>query len=132
MCSKPLQPKHFLFIVALSLFFSLLLFYTSYCLYSFSAFLSFLTLISSTLLHLLSNLFFFFFSSLYFLLFSSHLLLYSLLLHCLSCSLLLFCFYSSCNSNKCFCNFNIITLFSITYFNNFIASFSLINPSIFT
>ena len=47
----------------------------------------------------------------------------------------LFCFSTSYNSNNCFCNFNIITLFSITCFNNLIASFSptsLINPFIFT
>ena len=116
--------------------FSLLLFF----LYLFLSFFPILLIISTPFL--LSFLLLFLFSTHYlfsFILllcsFSSHLLLYSLLLHSLSCPLLLYCFPTSCNSNNCFCNFNIIMLFSIICFNNLVASSfptPLINSSIFT
>ena len=58
MCPNPLQTKHFLFIITLSLFSCLLISHISYHLYFFSAFLSSLILIFSTLLYLSSILFF--------------------------------------------------------------------------
>ena len=91
----------------------------------FFALFSFFILISSTLLHLSSILFLSTFSSLSFLLLcssSSHLSLFSLLLCSLSCFLLLFWSSTTCNSNIYLCKFNNIMLFSITCFNNLIAS----------
>ena len=77
-CLKPLQTKHFLFCIAISLFLSLLPSYAFCCLHFFSIFLSSFILIYLTFLHSLSILFFFFASSLSCFLLcysSSHLLL---------------------------------------------------------
>ena len=90
-----------------------------------SDFLSFLILISSTLLHLSSTLFLFSSFSLSFLLScscSSHLYLFSLLLNSLSYCLLFFSASSFCSVTNYFCNSNIFALFFITCSNNLITS----------
>ena len=72
MCPKPLQKKHFLSIIALSLFFCLLFYHVSCHLNSFSALVSSLTIISSTLFYSSSIFFLFsFFSSFLFFFFPS-------------------------------------------------------------
>ena len=121
MCTKPPQKKHFLSSIALCLFFSLLLSHTSCHLHSFSALLSSLILISSTLLYLFSTFFFlllplfpFFFSALplpisCYILSSSFLFIFLLLTTNI--------FYSS----------NIFVLFSIIIFNILTTSYSSIS-----
>ena len=93
---------------------------------------------TSTVIHFcISILFFYFSSSNSFLLFcssSSLLSSYSLLFCSLSTCLLFFSSATAYNSNICFCNFNIVTLFSTITFNNLTASSSpyfLIISSIF-